>query len=92
MHFYINSFSGAAIFSKYELYTRFSMTALSMLVSVSPNRLSVIFLMVCHRAQGAVLPPTPYNFFTSDAPIVDECELVTFAEDTAMDFRSSSTH
>jgi hypothetical protein len=33
----------------YELYTRVKMTALSKLVSVSPNRLSVIFLLVCHR-------------------------------------------
>jgi hypothetical protein len=49
MHFYIESLAGAAIFSYYELYTRFSMTVLSKLVSISLNRLSVIFLIVCHR-------------------------------------------
>jgi hypothetical protein len=56
--------------------------------------------------QSAVLSPTLCNFFTSDAPTVDGCELATFADDTAffvssvdptarlsaMDFRSSSTH
>jgi hypothetical protein len=33
--------------------------------------------------QGAVLSPTLYNFFTSDAPTVDGCELATFDDDTA---------
>jgi hypothetical protein len=39
--------------------------------------------------QGAVLSPTLYNFFTSDDPTVDGCELATFADDTAL-FVSSS--
>jgi hypothetical protein len=34
--------------------------------------------------QGTVLSPTLYNFFTSDAPTVDGCELATFADDTAL--------
>jgi hypothetical protein len=34
--------------------------------------------------QGAVLSPTLYNFFTSDAPTVEGCELATFADDTAI--------
>jgi hypothetical protein len=33
--------------------------------------------------QAAVLSPTFYNFFTSDASTVDGCELATFANDTA---------
>jgi hypothetical protein len=32
--------------------------------------------------QGAVLSPTLFNFFTSDAPTVDGCELAAFADDT----------
>jgi hypothetical protein len=39
--------------------------------------------------QGAALSPTLYNFFTSDAPTVNGCELATFADDTAL-FVSSS--
>jgi hypothetical protein len=68
--------------------------SLSKLVSVSPCRYGV--------PQGAVLSSTLYNFFTSDAPMVDGCELATFADDTALfvsssdpaavSFRSSSTH
>jgi hypothetical protein len=34
--------------------------------------------------QGAVLSPTLYNFFTSDATTVNGCELATFADDTAL--------
>jgi hypothetical protein len=33
---------------------------------------------------GAVLSPTLYNFFISDAPTVNGCELATFANDTAL--------
>jgi hypothetical protein len=39
--------------------------------------------------QGTVLSRTFYNFFPSDAPTVDECELATFADDTDL-FVSSS--
>jgi hypothetical protein len=39
--------------------------------------------------QDAVLSPTLYNFFTSDAPMADGCELASFADDTAS-FGSSS--
>jgi hypothetical protein len=34
--------------------------------------------------QGAILSPTLYNLFFSDAPTADGCELVTFADDTAI--------
>jgi hypothetical protein len=34
--------------------------------------------------QGTVLSQTPYNFFTSDAPKVNGCELATFADDNAL--------
>jgi hypothetical protein len=34
--------------------------------------------------QGAVLSPTLYIVFTSDAPTADGCELATFANDTAI--------
>jgi hypothetical protein len=34
--------------------------------------------------QGAVLSPTLYNLFTSDAPTADGCELATFADDTVI--------
>jgi hypothetical protein len=39
--------------------------------------------------QVALLSPTLYNLFTSDAPTVNGCELATFADDTAL-FVSSS--
>jgi hypothetical protein len=32
--------------------------------------------------QGAILSPTLYNIFTSDAPNDGECEFATFTEDT----------
>jgi Reverse transcriptase (RNA-dependent DNA polymerase)/Endonuclease-reverse transcriptase len=34
--------------------------------------------------QGAILSPTLYNIFTSDIPNAGECELATFADDTAI--------
>jgi hypothetical protein len=34
--------------------------------------------------QGAILSPTLYNIFTSDIPTTEECELATFADDTAI--------
>jgi hypothetical protein len=34
--------------------------------------------------QGAILSPTLYNIFPSDIPNAGECELATFADDTAI--------
>jgi hypothetical protein len=34
--------------------------------------------------QGAILSPTLYNIFTSDVPTTEECEVATFADDTAI--------
>jgi hypothetical protein len=34
--------------------------------------------------QGAILSPTLYKIFTSDIPNAGECELATFADDTAI--------
>jgi hypothetical protein len=71
-------------------------------ISVGKSKSSVCNILYGVQ-HGAVLSPTLYYFFTSDAPTVDECELATFADDTAlfvsrtqrlsvMNFRSSSTH
>jgi hypothetical protein len=52
-------------------------------VSVGKSKLSV-----CNISYGvpldAVLSPTLYNFFTSDAPTVDGCKFATFTDDTAL--------
>jgi hypothetical protein len=40
-----------------------------------------IFPMVCLRVP---LSPTLYNIFTSDIPNAGECEIATFADDTAI--------
>jgi hypothetical protein len=34
--------------------------------------------------EGAILSPTLYNIFTSDVPTTGECEIATFADDTAI--------
>jgi hypothetical protein len=53
-------------------------------VSVGKSKSSVCNILY-GVPQGAVLSPTLYNIFTSDAPTVDGCKLATFADDIVCD-------
>jgi hypothetical protein len=82
MRFFINSFGeGCNIFLARIIHYFFSERTFQ--VNVGKSKLSVCNILygVPH---GAVLSPTLYNLFTSDAPTADGCELATFVDDTAI--------